>query len=709
MFEAGDGSHILFNARTLAIAKISKDIADQLNGFPLMIDDIEHLEKMQNGGFVVENDFDEKAFISRQFWRSREEKSVCSLTIAPTLGCNFNCFYCFESEEVRAKYDKMTDYTQDQVIQFLEKRFVACCTKKLDVCWFGGEPLLALDTIQSLSAKIIALCKKLDIEFDNAQIITNGYKLNKKTADILSDLRITSAQVTIDGPEHIHDSRRVLKGGKGSFQRVISNLIKASESLHILVRVNIDQQNKNHLELFAEQLKSNIHDNPNIQVVLAPVVESPHVKKEYQTGVSRKEFAQVDEYFFDIAKLKKIKTTRSMDLVSNACGADHRYSYMIGPKGELYHCWEDFGNQDLAVGDVIVGRTKNLDYIEQYYDFDPTKHDKCTDCRVMPLCMGGCPKQRLIHNEPQCGVFKFKLKEHVFRKISKLSPILEESPVVAHQINRISSNSDVMSQFHVPYSNNYVLTLIPKSQDQAAYIETIATQTRFLNNADMTLLRACKELLKDQVTDDLYHWAAAIKNKVNLKGVDHAIKVIHYIEEHILHERLYLYLNKHKPKVLSQFLDVPLDQLNIIRVNGYYSFDIATLLLEKISQNMVFDHWQNAIDRVEIAKEGHEPSKTNHSHFPTLILYIKKDSLQSEKTHQFFDELREILDHYKGHCPNLEYSFKWLNAVTVTQGYRLYKQYLKALGLLERVYHADSSFAFCGADQLILNAILNLS
>ena len=69
-------------------------------------------------------------------------------------------------------------------------------------------------------------------------------------------------------------------------------------------------------------------------------------------------------HFFDVAKLRKINADRPIDLVSNACAADHRYSYMIGPKGELYHCWEDFGNPSLAVGNLVEGRNKNLDYIQ---------------------------------------------------------------------------------------------------------------------------------------------------------------------------------------------------------------------------------------------------------------------------------------------------------------------------------------------------------
>lgn len=67
--------------------------------------------------------------------------------------CNFDCPYCFEDHFA----GKMSEEVQDDVVALAERMLEASGTKDLHVTWFGGEPLLAPDIIESLSARLIVL------------------------------------------------------------------------------------------------------------------------------------------------------------------------------------------------------------------------------------------------------------------------------------------------------------------------------------------------------------------------------------------------------------------------------------------------------------------------------------------------------------------------------------------------------------------------
>ncbi len=103
-----------------------------------------------------------------------------SLTINPTLGCNFACPYCFEASHEAVFMD---DRTENGIIDYIKKTKA----RNLFVTWFGGEPLLAFDRIRSLSEKIF----DLDINYHSG-MITNGYLLSEDIINDLEKLRIGS-------------------------------------------------------------------------------------------------------------------------------------------------------------------------------------------------------------------------------------------------------------------------------------------------------------------------------------------------------------------------------------------------------------------------------------------------------------------------------------------------------------------------------------
>src|SRR5271165_1102290 len=122
------------------------------------------------------------------------------------MACNLDCFYCFESNRYAGR---MSAAVQSNIVR-LVRRYFESGTKRLDVTWYGGEPLLAVSVVESLSKRFLALCGEFGSEY-SAQIVTNGTLLTHETARQLASWNVKRAQITLDGVPQLHDTRRVPK------------------------------------------------------------------------------------------------------------------------------------------------------------------------------------------------------------------------------------------------------------------------------------------------------------------------------------------------------------------------------------------------------------------------------------------------------------------------------------------------------------------
>lgn len=173
------------------------------------------------------------------------------LTIAPTSDCNFRCIYCYEKGAIAPK--TMSLETETAIFDFIQ--LLSSKISSLSISWYGGEPLMRFDIIERLSKKIIKLCDENNIVY-HASIVTNGYLLNEEISKKLKEYRIYHVQITIDGPKEIHDKRRIMANGKGTFDTIINNLILYKEYLpNISLRINVDKSNFDKIEDLYELLK----------------------------------------------------------------------------------------------------------------------------------------------------------------------------------------------------------------------------------------------------------------------------------------------------------------------------------------------------------------------------------------------------------------------------------------------------------------------
>lgn len=177
--------------------------------------------------------------------------SKLGLIILPTEQCNFRCTYCYEDF---SKPRGMSRETIEGIKTLIRKRAEAGL-RFLDISWFGGEPLLALESIKQIMRYSIELGQKYGITV-RSDATTNGYLLNSTVLRELIECGVTEFQVSFDGDRELHNSMRIRRDGYGTFDEIWNNISCAHEcdlKFHVTIRVHLNAKNYDSIRLLIER------------------------------------------------------------------------------------------------------------------------------------------------------------------------------------------------------------------------------------------------------------------------------------------------------------------------------------------------------------------------------------------------------------------------------------------------------------------------
>lgn len=368
---------------------------------------------MEQGILIPEN-FDELNYLGERYHFSKKKiGNSLSLTICPTLGCNFRCVYCYQHHLGK----RMNLETQNKLVAYLDGRSPSL--EQLNVTWFGGEPLMAFTTIQNLTNRFMKI-KEGKVQY-RASMITNGSLLTPKISSQIVDLNIEMVQVTIDGPKRIHDQRRPLKGDRPTFDKIINNLKSADERLKVSLRVNVDSNNVEYMEELLDEL-DNHGLNGRINLYFAPVIPYTDVCKDVSG-----QCLELESWSFLQTKLQLMAFERgygSLGLPNTKtvfCMADSQTSFLVDPDGNFYKCWNDVTQAGKSIFNLYDERRNEhmLHNEEVWNSWDAFQLKECLDCKMLPQCLGGCPYlgiQSLNSSETKkgyCQEIKYNLKARI--------------------------------------------------------------------------------------------------------------------------------------------------------------------------------------------------------------------------------------------------------------------------------------------------------
>lgn len=395
---------VLYNSRTGSLALIEEEqfqIYEKFANGSEVVFEQELLDNLKMGGFVIDSSIDELDLIRLNLLQSRFDRSVLSLTIAPTSNCNFRCVYCYEKDSIQPV--TMSEETQDSLMNFVDNNLHG--VTGFNVSWYGGEPLLALGIIEKLSRYFISTCKERNIVY-NASIVTNGYLLSNQVVDRLVAMKISNIQVTLDGAAEDHDLRRPLVGGLPTFNRIVDNLgsLKGRTDILIAIRINTDKHNIDRVDRVVDIL--NERGLTDITRPYLAMVENLNGTYNDNGCFHTNEFSMVMYNFILRNKLNAIEYIPVQ--ISNYCCADFAGAYVVNADGRLYKCWCDIGNLEKAVGSVNEGIVNN-DVLCSYMLYNAADDQECKACKYLPICMGGCPFLRIMRSTQRCSKMKHGL------------------------------------------------------------------------------------------------------------------------------------------------------------------------------------------------------------------------------------------------------------------------------------------------------------
>jgi uncharacterized protein len=411
--------YAIYNSRTGAYLHIAKNKNAQLGVLDkpnrectemLASLDQRFRSALIEGGYVIPDNFDELGFLRYKCNLRKYNSSSINLTILQTARCNLDCVYCYENKNSNS----MSKVVEDRICNYISNQ-LKDGAKRASVIWFGGEPLLRHKKLCGLSKRFQQICKKSGAEYV-ASIITNGVLLDDVKVDELLASGIASAQITLDGAKDIHDKRRRYANAKGTFDTILENTISASDRLNIILRINVDKINFPTIPSLLDILKEKFISD-KIRVYFSPLrpegsLSSPSNNTTSADVYTAEEFAAAEihlkKYCCSIGVAQHaLPTPADVACASCSCGG-----MVIEPEGNILKCFNMVGSGHGSVGNVRGGLLFDNEALEWMF-FDPTEREQCAKCKILPLCMGGCPYRVMRRGEDGCMPLKYNIVEQL--------------------------------------------------------------------------------------------------------------------------------------------------------------------------------------------------------------------------------------------------------------------------------------------------------
>lgn len=392
-------SLILYNSQSGAVSvfdinpKVVLSALEQKN-----VSKIPHkyLSAMTEDGYLVETPADELQLITKLVEERKSKIDEYAISIFLNLKCNLKCFYCFEHHTEK----EISSPKIHGLFKMFEK--ISKTAKKVEIDWFGGEPLLSFDLLRKINDHFMMVAKKRGLTYLHS-VTTNGYLLTKNKIEYLSRTPVSSVIITIDGTENTHDLSRPLKNGGPTHAVIIGNIKRAVDAgLHVVVRMNLTKLNKGRI-IEMIQILERLGLKNKVEISLQAVVSSEEnpCEKICLKGEERTN-AILDPYIHAAKKgWMTFPTTEKLRVLS-LCIGEYPQRMIVGLDGSVFRCSQ--ADKESLVGKISLSGKVEFDQKtnNSWINSTPLNDEKCKQCAFLPLCMGGCRLRRIRSKDDYC-------------------------------------------------------------------------------------------------------------------------------------------------------------------------------------------------------------------------------------------------------------------------------------------------------------------
>jgi uncharacterized protein len=221
-----NGNILIYNSLTQNIGEFSdEEYQDLLQGNSID-------KKLIKFGFLVPKEIDEFKVATKFCENQRNINGSLSVTIVPSLMCNFSCGYCYNGIH---QSESKNNFAIKAAINYIKTTLTQ--KQSLHVTWYGGEPTLFIDRIESATKKILMICKKNSSSY-SSNILTNGSLLTEINCKLLPKLKINHVQISIDWPIETATRSMRNKSTKETLSLVLCNINYIPKNVGVTIRVN---------------------------------------------------------------------------------------------------------------------------------------------------------------------------------------------------------------------------------------------------------------------------------------------------------------------------------------------------------------------------------------------------------------------------------------------------------------------------------------
>ncbi|MBI5871434.1 MAG: SPASM domain-containing protein [Actinobacteria bacterium] len=381
------------------------------------------LRQLKSRGYLYIDKAEEAAAFDRLVEEQRQDQGSrpTNLIICPTFSCNLRCVYCFQ----RLPHQRFSSKAMNldslslalEAFQLIREKEPG---RQYSLGLFGGEPLLLAN--HEVVRQVMEHAKSESLPL---MIVSNGVSV-PGFITILEEYAdsIMAVQLTIDGPEDVHDARRPSAGRQGTFQDVAAAAdLLLERGIKVVLRANVDRKNLGSLP----ELTGIVQDrgwaaNPAFTCSLAPVKDHlgsgtiPNVTPDAELLTTLLDVYDENpetEVLFGFQGLQMLTPVAGLICGERTtsprvyhCEANYGGYWVASPDGYLYACPESIGQPHLAIGRFEPELEIWDSARDEWAGRDIATLIRCSDCAVGPLCGGGCTYASLARDreerQPDC-------------------------------------------------------------------------------------------------------------------------------------------------------------------------------------------------------------------------------------------------------------------------------------------------------------------
>lgn len=319
--------------------------------------------------------------------------------------CNLRCRYCFASTGDFGTGRKIMPFeVAKKAIDFVVRR--SGKRKNIEVDFFGGEPLMAFDTVVKTVEYARSLEESTGKHF-RFTITVNGLLLDDEKIQYINE-NMDNVVLSLDGRREVNDEMRKTVSGDGSYDIIVPKFQKLVQQrdpqLDHYVRGTFTAKNLD----FASDVMA-IADAGFERLSVEPVISEPGTGYDLCEDDLPAIFAEYDRLTDWILekrrKGEKVSFFHFMvDLDQGPCvikrlrGCGAGYEYVaVTPEGDIYPCHQFVGKEEYRQGSVMDD-TLNEEIAREFAAKNIYSRKKCRSCWAKFYCSGGCNSANLSMN-----------------------------------------------------------------------------------------------------------------------------------------------------------------------------------------------------------------------------------------------------------------------------------------------------------------------